>query len=255
MSGHRLGPGLGLPRDGVPGTGRTPYRYSVGMSETPRDWPEIVVAFEAATRWFVAVTAGIAERAAGESGVWNEVGLGEWTVRDLVGHTSRALFTVETYLDLAAEKDAAGSIAPVEVISPAAYFERALAAGTPEMIAQRGRETALTLGAQPATAVAGIAARVLARVATLTGSEPADTPAGRIRIMEYLPSRTLELTVHTSDLLQSQGVPAAEQTVPPAAAAATLHVLADLAAQKGVAAPLLRAATGRALLPAGFTVL
>jgi hypothetical protein len=92
-------------------------------------------------------------------------------------------------------------------------------------------------------------------VATLDGSEPADTPAGRIRISEYLPSRTVELTVHTSDLLQSQGVPAAEQTVPASAAAATLHVLADLAAQKGVAAPLLRAATGRAPLPAGFTLL
>ncbi|WP_297372631.1 maleylpyruvate isomerase N-terminal domain-containing protein [Cryobacterium sp.] len=225
------------------------------MSETPRDWPEIVPAFEAATRWFVSVTAGIAERAAGESDVWAQVGLGEWTVRDLVGHTSRALLTIETYLDLAADKDAAGTIAPVEVISPAAYFERALAAGTPELIAQRGRETAATLGARPATAVAALAARVLARVAALDGYEPADTPAGRIRIAEYLPSRTLELTVHTSDLLQSQGVPAAEQTVPEAAAAATLQVLADLAARQGVAAPLLRAATGRAPLPAGFTVL
>lgn len=201
------------------------------------------------------MSAGIAERAAGESGVWNEVGLGEWTVRDLVGHTSRALFTIENYLDLAAEEDAAGVAAPIEVTSPSAYYDRALAAGTPEMIAQRGRETAATLGARPAAAVAAIAARVLARVATLDGSEPADTPAGRIRIMEYLPSRTVELTVHTSDLLQSQGVPAAEQTVPEAAAAATLHVLADLAAQKGVSAPLMRAATGRAPLPAGFTVI
>jgi hypothetical protein len=225
------------------------------MSETSRDWSDTVVAFEAATRWFVSVTAGIAERAAGESGVWNEVGLGEWTVRDLVGHTSRAHFTIENYLDLAAEEDAAGVAAPIEVTSPSAYYDRALAAGTPEMIAQRGRETAATLGARPAAAVAAIAARVLARVATLDGSEPADTPAGRIRIMEYLPSRTVELTVHTSDLLQSQGVPAAEHTEPKAAAAATLHVLADLAAQKGVSAPLMRAATGRAPLPAGFTVI
>ena len=203
----------------------------------------------------MSVTAGIAERAAGESGVWTEVGVGEWTVRDLVGHTSRALFTIENYLDLAAEEDAAGVAAPIEVTSPAAYYERALAAGTPAVIAQRGRETAATLGARPAAAVAAIAARVLARVATLDGTEPADTPAGRIRIAEYLPSRTVELTVHTSDLLQSQGVPAAEQTVPEAAAAATLHVLADLAARQGVAGPLLRAATGRAPLPAGFTVL
>ncbi|WP_120337560.1 maleylpyruvate isomerase N-terminal domain-containing protein [Cryobacterium soli] len=225
------------------------------MSETRTDWSETLFAFDAATRWFVAVTAGIAERADGEEGVWTEVGLGEWSVRDLVGHTSRALSTIETYLDIAAEEDAAGVAASITVTSPAAYYERALAAGTPEVIAQRGRETAATLGARPAEAVAALAARVLARVGTLTGAEPADTPAGRIRIAEYLPSRTLELTVHTSDLLQSQGVPAAEQTVPEPAAAATLHVLADLAAQKGVSAPLLRAATGRAPLPAGFTVL
>jgi len=225
------------------------------MSDTRTDWSETLFAFDAATRWFVAVTAGIAERADGEEGVWAEVGLGEWSVRDLVGHTSRALSTIETYLDIAAEEDAAGVAGSITVTSPAAYYERALAAGTPEVIAQRGRETAATLGPRPAEAVAALAARVLARVGTLTGAEPADTPAGRIRIAEYLPSRTVELTVHTSDLLQSQGVPAAEQTVPAPAAAATLHVLADLAAQKGVAAPLLRAATGRAPLPAGFTVL
>lgn len=225
------------------------------MSAAPRDWSDTLIAFDVAARWFVAVTRGIAERAAGDPDAWSRPGLGEWTVRDLVGHTSRALSTIETYLDRAAEDDAAGRAGEIEVTSPAAYYERALAAGTPAEIAQRGRETAATLGADPAAAVATLAARVLARVGTLDGGEPAATPAGRIRIIEYLPSRTVELTVHTSDLLQSQGVPAAEQTVPEAAAAATLHVLADLAARKGVAALLLRAATGRAPLPAGFTVL
>jgi hypothetical protein len=225
------------------------------MSATPNDWSDTLFAFDAATRWFVSVTAGIAERAAGDAEVWSQLGLGEWSVRDLVGHTSRALSTIETYLDLAAEEDAAGVAAPIDVTSAASYYERALAAGTPEVIAQRGRDTAATLGTDPARAVAALAARVLARVGTLDGSEPAETPAGRILIAEYLPSRTVELTVHTSDLLQSQGVPAAEQTVPEPAAAATLHVLADLAAQKGLAAPLLRAATGRAPLAAGFTVL
>ena len=225
------------------------------MSETPRDWSDTLFAFDAATRWFVTVTRGIADRAADEPTVWTGAGLGEWTVRDLVGHTSRALSTIETYLDLAAEEDAAGVAADIEVTSPAAYYERALAAGTPAMIAQRGRETAAVLGVRPELAVAALADRVLARLATLDGSEPADTPAGRIRIAEYLPSRIVELTVHTSDLLLSQGVPAAEQILPEPAAAVTLHVLADLAAQKGVAAPLLRAATGRAPLPPGYTLL
>lgn len=225
------------------------------MSETRTDWSDTLFAFDAAARWFVAVTRSIADRAAANPAVWTETGLGEWTVRDLVGHTSRALSTIETYLDLAADEDAAGVAADIAVSSPAAYYERALAAGSPAVIAQRGRETAASLGTQPALAVAALADRVLARVATLDGSEPADTPAGRIRIIDYLPSRIVELTVHTSDLLQCQGIPAAEQTLPEPAAVVSLHVLADLAAQKGVAAPLLRAATGRAPLPAGFTVL
>jgi len=222
------------------------------MSPIPADWSDTRDAFTEATHWFVAVTHDLGTRAADDPSVWDEVGLGEWTVRDLVGHTSRALSTVLVYLEAAAD---AGSDRAIEVTSPAAYFGRALAAGTPAVIAQRGRDTAASLGADPAAAVTALAERVLARVATLDGAEPADTPAGRIRIAEYLPSRTVELTVHTSDLLQSQGVPAAEQTVPEVAAAAALHVLADLAAHQGLAAQLLRAATGRAPLPAGFTVL
>ena len=89
------------------------------MSETSRDWSDTLFAFDTAARWFVAVTAGIAERAAGDAEIWAQLGLGEWTVRDLVGHTSRALTTVEAYLDLAAEEDAAGVAAPIDVTSPA----------------------------------------------------------------------------------------------------------------------------------------
>ena len=44
----------------------------------------------------------------------DEPGLGEWDVRSLVGHTSRALLTVETYLSRPAEV--------VEVESTAEYY-------------------------------------------------------------------------------------------------------------------------------------
>ncbi len=48
-------------------------------------------AYQSATGVFVETVAQIREPQ------WHHLGLGVWTVRDLVGHTSRALLTVETY--------------------------------------------------------------------------------------------------------------------------------------------------------------
>ena len=45
---------------------------------------------------------------------WTEPGLGEWDLRALVGHTSRSLITVETYLGQPAETE--------DLTSPAAYL-------------------------------------------------------------------------------------------------------------------------------------
>ena len=54
-------------------------------------WAEIRAAYAEAAAWFVRTVPG------GPDG-WEGRALGEWTVRDLVGHTSRALLTVKTYL-------------------------------------------------------------------------------------------------------------------------------------------------------------
>ena len=45
---------------------------------------------------------------------WDGPGLGEWDLRSLVGHTSRSLLTVETYLGRPADTE--------EVPGPAAYY-------------------------------------------------------------------------------------------------------------------------------------
>ena len=200
-------------------------------------WEDSRRAFTDAAEWFVRTVAPVGDR-------WDRPALGGWDVRDLVGHTSRSLLTVEMYLGRRA--------AAVEVASAADYFRATRAAAADPAVAARGRDAGLALGTDPAVAVAEIAARVLPLVDDRDGTELVTTIAGGMRLSDYLPTRTFELAVHTADLATALGVP---PDVPPTAAAQALHVVADLAVTGGLAGPLLLAATGRPGLPAGFSVL
>lgn len=205
---------------------------------TTESWAGARTAFGQAAAWFVSTAAGGCDR-------WDETALGEWTVRDLVGHTSRSLLTVETYLDQ--------HVASVEVDSPVDYFRLVLAStGDPAAVAQRGRDAGARLGSDVADAVAEIADRVLARVGLAEEDALVATPVGGMRLGDYLPTRTFELTVHTCDLAVALGQ---ALDVPQAAAAESLTLLGGLATQAGAAGPLLLAATGRCGLPSGFSVL
>src|SRR5918912_3872212 len=106
-------------------------------------------AFTEAADYFVATVARVPADA------WDRPGLGEWSVRALVGHTSRALLTVETYL-------AAGA-ARVAVPSPVEYFLVGLATADHGAIAERGRQAGAALGDAPAEAVHALAERAVAR--------------------------------------------------------------------------------------------
>lgn len=194
-------------------------------------------AFEEATDWFVSqVSASLL--------VMDLPALGEWTVRDLVGHTSRALLTIEDYLT--------GAAANVDLGSPSDYFRQISAArADPGAVAQRGREAGLALGHDPAAAVAETARRVLATVARHSDRACLGTPAGSIHLIDYLPTRTFELTVHTIDLSVALGLP---EEPPETAAAESLGLVSDLAVHGGRAAPLLLAATGRGLSSGAYTV-
>jgi uncharacterized protein (TIGR03083 family) len=200
-------------------------------------WDDSRRAFTDAAEWFVRTTGLVDDR-------WQRPGLGEWDVRALVGHTSRSLLTVETYL--------ARPAPAVQVGSATEYFlaTRAVAAGP--AVAARGRDAGTALGTDPAAAVAGIAERVLRLVDTQDGTELVSTIAGGMRLADYLPTRTFELTVHTADLAAALDV---SPDVPATAAAQALHVVAELAVAEGLAGPLLLAATGRPGLPPAFSVL
>lgn len=73
-----------------------------------------------------------------------------------------------------------------------------------------------------------------------------------MRLQDYLPTRTFELTVHTADLARALGLPL---DLPGTAAAEALRIVSELAIREGHAGAFLLAATGRTGLPAGFTVL
>jgi uncharacterized protein (TIGR03083 family) len=203
----------------------------------PFPWDESRRAFADAAGWFVSTTALVGDR-------WAEPGLGEWDVRALVGHTSRSLLTVEAYLARPAQT--------VEIPSAADYFRatRAMAAGP--AVAQRGRDAGDALGDEPASAVTEIAARVVPLVDAQDGGTLLTTIAGGMRLEDYLPTRTFELAVHTSDLARALDAPL---TVPATAAAQALQLVTELAVGDGRAGPLLLAATGRSGLPSGWSVL
>jgi uncharacterized protein (TIGR03083 family) len=200
-------------------------------------WNDSSLAFSDAAAWFIATTALVGDR-------WDLPGLGEWDVRDLVGHTSRALLTVEAYL--------AQPAAAVQIPSTADYYPATRAIASGPGVAERGRAAGAALGTDPAAAVAQIRDRVLRLVAGHDGTELVTTIAGGMRLADYLPTRTFELAVHTADLATALGVP---PDVPTTAAAQALDLVAQLAVAEGSAGPLLLAATGRSGLPEGFTVL
>jgi hypothetical protein len=203
----------------------------------PFSWDDSRRAFADAAGWFVRTTALVGDR-------WPEPGLGEWDVRALVGHTSRSLLTVEAYLERPA--DAA------EVRSAADYYRATRAMAADPAVAARGRDAGNALGEDPAAAVAVIASRVVPLVGGRDGRTLLTTIAGGMRLEDYLPTRTFELAVHTSDLARALAAPL---DVPATAAAQALELVTELAVSEGRAGELLLAATGRTGLPTGWSVL
>jgi uncharacterized protein (TIGR03083 family) len=199
------------------------------------DWEDARQAYRDAAGWFVDLAGRVRGR-------WELPALGEWDVRALVGHTSRAFLTVETYLAQPADA--------VDVDSPAGYFRATSAAASSPQVAARGRDAGAALGPDPAAAVAEIASRMLLLVDACDGTELVSTIVGGMRLSDYLATRTFELAVHTSDLAVALGEPAA---VPRSAASVALDLVAELALAADLAGPVLLAATGRGT--SGFSVL
>ena len=178
---------------------------------------------------------------------WDDPGLGEWSVRDLVGHTSRSLVTVSTYLRAPAPRE--------DVADAVGYYvwvQDYMAGADAAAIVERGRQAARDLGADPVGKIDALVATVLGELDAVDDDPLIEVIGGQgIRLSSYLPTRTFELAVHGLDIARAVGL----DVTPP------VDVLADaaaLAARIGVALgtgpTLLLALTGRHGLPAGFSV-
>ncbi len=161
--------------------------------------PSVIrTAFEDAVRFMVEVAGAI------KADQWELPGLGVWSVRELAGHASRGLSTVLSGLD-----NPPGSI---DAESPLDYFRLVFEKphdGMHDAVAARGRESAAALGEEPAVTIWQLADRVLNRLATAADDTACTTFVGGMRLIDYLPSRVVELTVHSLDLARASGQPLA----------------------------------------------
>ena len=165
---------------------------------------------------------------------WARPGLGTWDVRELVAHAQRGLTTVEQYLT-----------DPVDAASvPADY-------AAPEAVAARARASVAALGNDPAATVRATRDRVVPLIVGTPMDAPLGTPFGATTLGAYLPSRTAEITTHSVDIADALSL---SVDVPTDALAETLRYTATLAVVKGHGPELLRALSGRANLPPGFSV-
>jgi uncharacterized protein (TIGR03083 family) len=200
-------------------------------------------AFESAARGLVELT----ERIGDEE--WAGPGLGEWDLRSLVGHTTRAVSTVTAYVDQPADREDASSAA--EYFATVARLSRSTqSAVVAEAVTQRGRDAGEALGDRPAEAVADLVQKAVDR---LGGQDDVlvSTPVGGMLLSSYLPTRTFELAAHSLDIAAAIGV---VLELDPVVLADSIAVAAETAARTGQGVPLLLALTGRTPLPDGFSV-
>lgn len=176
---------------------------------------------------------------------WRLPALGVWTVRDLVGHASRALTTIETYIDKPALE--------THLEDALDYFLAVRAStSTAEEVARRGVEAGKALGADPSTYINQLVQRVVELVQARSDLATVSTNWGTMTLRGYLPTRTFELTVHSLDLAGAAGLTIPQELHGPITRACELA--GALAGRHGKSTEILLALTGRSEYPLGCSV-
>ncbi|MBG6183222.1 uncharacterized protein (TIGR03083 family) [Arthrobacter sp. CAN_A214] len=176
---------------------------------------------------------------------WERPALGTWSVRSLVGHTSRALTTVEEYLAL-------GEPDSPTVGSAEEYFSAFITGATdPGQVARRGVEAGERLGSDPLAEILAARERALAALAAQCPGRIIAVRGAALPLGEYLRTRVFELVVHSLDIARAIN---AVVDIPRAPLASTVLLAASIASATGSGEVLLAALTGRGGLPSGFSV-
>jgi len=201
---------------------------------------------------FMAAAASFAElldRVPGDR--WDEPALGVWNLRELTGHTVSAGFRgVLASLGRPADRcdmaSAAGYYALARTVDPA-FYQAAVAASEED-----ARRAGAALGEHPAAVVGSLLSEVTAAVEAADAGQLVQTPAGGMRVMDWLVTRTFELAVHGLDVAAAAGVPV---SLPNDVVAEATTLAGRVGVEIGDGVKVLLALTGRGGLPEGYCVL
>lgn len=177
---------------------------------------------------------------------WAGPGLGEWDLRSLVGHASRSLTTVSTYLAQSAERE--------DITSPQEYYARVTPAAlgiSPEGVLERGRQAGRDLGDDPPAAVDELVSRVLDELSDAGNPLIQVIGGAGIRLHTYLPTRTFELAVHGLDIARAVDI---SLSLPADVLEEATGLAARIAVAEGHSQIVLLALTGRDELPPSFSI-
>ncbi len=180
---------------------------------------------------------------------WDGPGLGVWSVRSLVGHTSSVLRDVAHRLDEPANSEditsAAGYYALARTIDQSIY-EQLVAASTAVAV-----EDGVALGGEPSATVDRLVSQALAKIDRAADADLVTSAAGGMRLDNFLQTRTFELVVHSLDIASAVGI---DHGVAGEVLGEACTLAARIAVLTGEGVVVLRALTGRGDLGHAFSV-
>lgn len=143
-----------------------------------------------ATReWFSAATTGLRALLPGLDGHWDAPGLGEWSVRSLLGHTSRHSSPHRhTWRQASTRRTRLPWNRWWPTTEP--QLERSPTRHSSWNVADK---QTLPLGTDPVAAVNGVAEQALDLIATTDDQAIVATPLGAMTLIAYLPTRAFKL--------------------------------------------------------------